>query len=209
MPFLDAPIVHTSTYHKNAEIHFLTNSQGALFVTIDTERLHIRSIESTEEDLARLASLFGDENVMDKFFTGQPITPDETRGWVDDWTTRWRENNPYSAFAIFSKDTKDFLGMAVMGLSDTPGVSQLSYLFHPRYWNKGYASETAAALVTEYAPATVQQGYALEGKPLERIVATARVDNPASFRILEKVGMLRRRHSGKIWRLCGITTHWM
>ena len=81
--------------------------------------------------------------------------------------------------------------MAVMGLSDTPGVSQLSYLFHPRYWNKGYASQTAAALVTEYAPATVQQGYALEGKPLERIVATARVDNPASFRILEKVGMQR------------------
>ena len=105
MPFLDAPIVHTSTYDKNAEIHFLTNSQGALFVTIDTERLHIRSIESTRRDLARTASL-GDENVMDKFFTGQPITPDETRRWVDDWTTRWRGNNPYSAFAIFSKDTK-------------------------------------------------------------------------------------------------------
>ena len=44
-------------------------------------------------------------------------------------------------------------------------------------------------MVKEYAPATIQEGYTLEGKPLERIVATARPDNPASGRILEKVGM--------------------
>ena len=44
-------------------------------------------------------------------------------------------------------------------------------------------------MLKEYAPATVKEGYTLEGKPLERIVATARIDNERSFQILDRLGM--------------------
>jgi RimJ/RimL family protein N-acetyltransferase len=81
------------------------------------------------------------------------------------------------------------LGHVILGHGDAPGESEIAYLFLQLHWRKGYGSETVATIVQEYAPATVREGYTIEGKPLERIVATARYDNPASNRILEKVGM--------------------
>lgn len=187
---LDAPIVHTSTYHKNAEIHFSTNSQGSLFVTIDTKRLHIRSIESTQEDVDRITSLLGDAEVMEKYHIGLPPPADKSRARIAKWLERWQHNNPYSALAVFGNETDEFLGVVVLGLNGTPGESQLSYLFHPRYWNQGYGTEAVSSLL-EYATATIEEGHTLDGKPLEKVVATSRVDNPASLRILEKVGMQR------------------
>lgn len=105
------------------------------------------------------------------------------------WAKRWQENDPYSGLAIFKKDTGDFLGHIILGHGDAAGESELAYLFNRAHWRKGYGTEAATAVVKEYAPATVQEGYTLEGKPLGRIVATARPDNPASCRILQKTGM--------------------
>ncbi len=127
---------------------------------------------------------------MGKFATGQTKTREEMRTRINDvWVKRWREHDPYTGLAVFRNDTDDFLGHVVLGHGDAPGESELAYLFNRPHWGKGYGSEAVTAVVKEYAPATVKEGYLLDGKPLERIVATARLDNPASGRILEKVGM--------------------
>lgn len=190
MALLSTSVSNTHVYHGNSEINFFTNDQNALAVTIDTERLHIKSVEPTESNYNNYAALFGDQEVMEKFATGQTKTKDEMRTRINEiWARRWRERDPYSGLAVFKNDTDDFLGHVVLGHGDAAGESELAYLFNRSYWKKGYGTEVVTAIVKEYAPATLQEGYTLEGRPLEKIVATARPDNPASVRILEKVGM--------------------
>ncbi len=189
MTHLAKALSNTHTYRGNSEINFFSDDQGGLSVTIDTDRLHIRSVEA-EADYGRYAALFGDINVMGKFATGQTKTEEEIRKRINDvWVKRWRESDPYTGLAVFQKETDDFLGHVVLGHGDVAGESELAYLFNQRHWGKGFGSEAVTAVVKEYAPATVQEGYLLGDKPLETIVATARPDNPASGRILEKVGM--------------------
>ncbi len=170
-------------------IHFFSDIETGLHVTIDTERLHMCSIESTAKNCNRLAALFGDPEVMEKFATGEPIGKSKVAQRVENWANRWRNNDPYSGFACYIGNTDEFIGCVSPGHGDSPGISEISYLFHKLQWGKGYGSEAVTAIVNEYVPATIRNGYTLENKVLEKIVATARTDNPASQRILEKCGM--------------------
>ncbi len=183
-------ISNSHYYYSNSEINFFKDDQDQLSVTIDTDRLHIRSVESTESDYEHYAALFGDKKVMEKFANGEPKTKDEMRVRINDiWVKRWHNKDPYSGLAVFKSDTDDFLGHVVLGHGDTPGESELAYLFNHNYWGKRYGTETVTTIVKEYAPATVKEGYILEGEPLKKIVATTRPDNLPSIRILQKVGM--------------------
>ena len=123
-------VSNTHTYRGNSEINFFAND--GLSVTIDTNRLHIRSVEATEADYDRYAALFGAKDVMGKFATGQTKTRDEMRTRINDiWVKRWHENDPYTGLAVFRNDTDDFLGHVVLGHGDVAGESELAYLFNP------------------------------------------------------------------------------
>jgi len=54
----------------------------------------------------------------------------------------------------------------------------LGYAFLPEFWSRGYALESASAVMS-YATATLG---------LKRIVAVTNVDNQSSIRLLEKIG---------------------
>lgn len=178
------------THHGNPKVNFFLDEHEALTVTIDTARLHIRSVEASEKDYSSYAALFGDKAVMEKFATGETKTKEQMQDRIDRiWRQRWHANDPYSALAIFKNDTDEFIGHVAIGHGDAPGQSELAYLFMQNHWDHRYGTEAVTAVVKKYAPATVQKGYKLEGKTLEKITATARHDNPFSARILERLGM--------------------
>lgn len=74
----------------------------------------------------------------------------------------------------------------------------LGYRFSQRYWNKGYATESSIGCLR----------YGFETLRLERIYAGALSENPASIRVMQKVGMQFWKHDidedGK-WTLYLIT----
>jgi ribosomal-protein-alanine N-acetyltransferase len=190
MASLSSSVSSTHIYRGDSEINFFLNEQGELSVTIDTERLHIRSVASTEADYDRYGALFGDQDAVNLFAVGATKTRAEIQARIDNvWVKRWKGNDPYAGLAIFKRDTDDFLGHVVLGHGDEAGEAEIAGLSSRVNWRKGYGSEVGRLLVNEYAPATVQEGYTIEGKPLERIAATASPSNPASCRILEKLGM--------------------
>lgn len=190
MSSLTSSVTNTHTYRGSSEVNFFLNDHKELTVTIDTDRLHIRSVEASEKDYSSYAALFGAEEVMGKYANGQTKTREEMETRIKDvWVKRWHQNDPYAGLAVFKNDTDDFLGHVVVGHGDEAGQSELAYLFMKNHWGKGFGSEAVTAVVKEYAPATLTEGYTLEGKLLERITATARPDNPASVKILEKLGM--------------------
>lgn len=180
-----------SVYQGTSKISFLTTPSHGLSVSIDTKRLHIRSVKSTEAEYIRYAKLFGDADVMRKYATGQTKSKEDMQKRIQkSWVPRWESKDPYSGLAVFKKEDGEFLGHIVLGHGDHPGESEVAYIFHKQFWGQGYGGEAVSALIQEYAPATIREGYLLDGKPLERIVTTVRPDNPASIRIAQKVGMI-------------------
>lgn len=90
---------------------------------------------------------------------------------------------------ISKKDTDEFVGHVILGHGDEPGQSELAGLSLKHHWRSGYGVQAGTAVVREYAPAIVMEGFLLDGKALERITATARTDNKGSVGCLEKYKM--------------------
>ncbi len=80
---------------------------------------------------------------------------------------------------VFTNENDQFLGWC--GLKYTPEKDEVDvgYRFLKRCWGQGYASEAARACLE----------YGFEQLGLEEIVARADLRNPASIRVMEKIGM--------------------
>ena len=176
----------------NSAVRFDMHEDGSLTTVFQTNRLHLRSVTSSESNLNDYAALFGDPEVMCKYARGVTKTKEEIAERINsEWVKRWHTNDPYSGLAVSLNATGEFLGHAMVEHGDAPGQAELAYFFKKSCWRHGYEKEAAGVLVNEYVPATIRAGYTLEGKVLEKIEATARPNNTASVRILEGLGMLR------------------
>lgn len=179
---------HSSRSHS--KIAFESDNQNGLSVTIRTKRLIIQSVQPKKKEYKRHAVLFGDKTVMKQFGLGKIKAKEQIRKKIESvWAKRWESNDPFSAMSIFLQKTDEFLGHIILDHGDKPGESELSFVLHRKYWEKGFGTEAVQAVVKEYAPAIVQKGYTIKGHPFTKVSAITRLDNLAALRILEKVGM--------------------
>ncbi len=190
----ELPYPHTYRYSESddrtTEVTFDRNSEGALRVTIETARLFMRSVEPTEEDIAAYAGMTKKKNVMKSYASGKTMSREEIEATIKNrWAKRWNENDPFSGFAVFKKDTKEFIGHVAIGHGDDPGEAQLGFLFKKKHWNQHFATEAVGAITKVYAPATLQERYTVEGKPVENITALASPTNVYSVQLLLNTGM--------------------
>ena len=134
----------------------------------------------TEADVVDLYLLNSSPNVM-KYLGGEPIlsSPDQALEVL-----RSRILPQYSLYSVgrwaaLLRDGGTFIGYC--GLKYLPETVEydLGYRFLEDYWGRGYATESARA-VLEYGRRR------LAGK---RIVGKAFLENTASIRVLEKIGM--------------------
>ncbi|MEN9654969.1 MAG: hypothetical protein RL235_1081 [Chlamydiota bacterium] len=178
-----------------ASIEFQQKEQG-LTARIVTERLEMVSIVHDEETLGLYAGLFNNKDVCQFYGTHQPWgTKAEAEAaekpWtvaekVNMWATRWQQSNPYSAFTVWNRETKAFVGHAVVGLDTEPGYAQIAGAGYPEYWQQGYGAEAMAALL-EYTAAAHASGHPINGVPLQGVRATASPENTASITILQRL----------------------
>lgn len=177
-----------------AEIGFDINNDDGLEVYIDTERLHMASVKKT--DLEAYCQLFGDKEVMQKFLYGIPLTKEEVTKRVNRQTQAWADKNPFSGFSIFEQGTDPIIGSAGLGAApvEEKNSAEMFYLLHKIKQRQGYGPELGTALVKDYAPELQKRGEMIrrpDGKKesLCFVYAVAREDNPASWNILETVGL--------------------
>src|SRR5688572_27604433 len=98
------------------------HDQNGIYATIDTNRLHLRSIN--EDDLQNCHSLYSNPTVMGKFHDGKTRTLEQTTTRVNNLAKRWINGDPFSGFAVFVKQDggrEKFAGLAVLGHGDHPG----------------------------------------------------------------------------------------
>jgi len=82
-------------------------------------------------------------------------------------------------FAVISKDDNSFLGWC--GLKYSPEIQEydIGFRFFKKYWNQGYATETAAACLD----------FGFNSFDMNEIVGRAIKINVASVKVLEKLGL--------------------
>jgi ribosomal-protein-alanine N-acetyltransferase len=90
---------------------------------------------------------------------------------------------------IKSKDSLEFVGEIGMRLSSKKySKGELHYSLLPSQWGNGFATEAVQAIIN----------FGFNELQLHRITAGTAVDNIASTKVLEKVGMTREGHCRKI-----------
>jgi ribosomal-protein-alanine N-acetyltransferase len=144
--------------------------------SVETARLVLRPF--IRADIAALAPIYGDPEVMRYMRTGHP-TPAERISFIIDYYIRYWQEHPFGLWAVERRDDGALIGQCgLFHLDNTPEV-EVAYLLARDAWGQGYAPEAAAA--------TLRYGFETAG--LDRIVAVVRPQNIASQRVLEKIGL--------------------
>lgn len=169
----------------------------ALSIYLETRRLIIRSIQQDDEHA--FIKLFADPKVVEKFGTGKPFEEKVTVKNFTVWQSRWKNQDPFSMYAITEKSSGEFVGAINLG-HVASGTADISYLIHHQFWGKGYGTEMMDAVFQSLIPRIMLRNYSLEHAPLKKVVATARIDNPVSQHMLTSVGF---REEEKIFKYEG------
>ena len=143
---------------------------------IETERIILRHF--CDADAEAVFEFSSNEEVLR--WTGEPALThiDQAQDIINGfWKTEYT-NYGYARYAVVHKHDQKVIGFA--GLKFLPELNEtdLGYRILPQYWRKG--------LTTEMARPLVKHGF--DDLGLNKIVAFAFPENPASCRVLEKTG---------------------
>jgi [ribosomal protein S5]-alanine N-acetyltransferase len=134
---------------------------------IETERLLIRPL-SPEETEGLFVQTVDPANERIDFAPERPS---------DEQVRRWMEGT----WGVFERESGELVGDCTLFFDDGHQEWELAYGFRRDRWGRGYA--------TEAGEACVQYGFEVLG--VEKIVADVDPKNPASVRVLEKLGFRR------------------
>ena len=148
-------------------------------ILLETKRLIICSPEI--KDIEQVCKLDSDPDVMRYIGKGVPRSHQETDSLYIKSMEHFQKHH-FSFGVVFEKKTGQFVGRAGINykaLDDTQPDIEIGYRLAKKYWNKGYATELASALV--------QWGF--QELKLDKLCGFTHPDNQGSRRVLEKVGM--------------------
>ncbi|MFF2619486.1 GNAT family N-acetyltransferase [Kitasatospora sp. NPDC058046] len=149
-------------------------------IRLETPRLILRRWR--EEDVAPMAAVNADPEVMRWIRDGSVRDEQQTRDGIRAWEAEW-EARGFGLFAVEIRSTGElagFTGLSVPSyLPEVLPAVEVGWRLGRAHWGWGLATEAAAAAVR----------FGFEERGLERIVSIAQVGNDASERIMTKLGM--------------------
>jgi ribosomal-protein-alanine N-acetyltransferase len=151
--------------------------------TLETERLILRPFGP--EDAADVQRLAGDRAIAE---TTLNIPHPYEDGMAEEWISSHQEmfdEDKGLTLAVTGKDGGHLIGaISLMGISRRFSRAELGYWIGKPYWNKGFCTEAGRAVLR----------YGFEELGLNRIYASHLSRNPASGRVMAKLGMT---HEGR------------
>ena len=144
---------------------------------IETERLRLRRFNPV--DAPEVKRLAGDKLIAATTLNiPHPYEDGMAESWIE---THLKEIDAgkLSNFAITLKDENQLIGAIGLHINPRFNRAELGYWVGVPYWNKGYCTEAACAVVK----------HGFEDLKLHRIFAHHIVGNDASGRVMEKIGM--------------------
>ena len=144
---------------------------------LETERLLLRGFLLS--DAPRVQALAGDQEIA-------RVTLNIPHPYADGLAESWISSHPKdfelgrsAVFAITERVTHELLGAVGLTINRHHARAELGYWIGRPFWGKGYASEAATRLLE----------YGFTELRLNRIHAAHFSENPASGRVMQKIGM--------------------
>lgn len=134
------------------------------------EAVELRTVE--EEDAGFLAELVNDPRVRSGTAMATPVSEADEREWIDSVG----DDGGVHLLVCVDGDPVGIAG--VNAPNETWGAGELGYQFVPDAWGNGYATDAARELCA----------HAFAERRLHKVYAKVYETNPASARVLEKVG---------------------
>ncbi|AKT51675.1 hypothetical protein ADJ73_10945 [Arsenicicoccus sp. oral taxon 190] len=139
---------------------------------VRTERLSLRPF--AESDFKAVRSYLSDPQVMR--YLDDPYTDKQVKRFL----TRWVGDDP-PVLALVKRGKDKVVGHVVFHRYEHPDVYEISWVLHPKYHRRGYATEIGRALLD----------HAFGRLGAHRVFATTVEGNQAACRLLHRLGMTR------------------
>jgi [ribosomal protein S5]-alanine N-acetyltransferase len=146
---------------------------------IETERLKIREFEIN--DWKAIFEYTSNQDVM-KYIPEGVFTETDAKDFV-----KKNIGEKAEKFPVLLKENLTPIGHIVFHRYFGEHTYEIGWVFHPSYYNRGFASEAAKGVLK----------YAFEELKLHRIIATCQPENIGSYRVMEKIGMRREGYFKK------------
>jgi [ribosomal protein S5]-alanine N-acetyltransferase len=145
--------------------------------TIETARLRLRPFRT--RDAPAVERLAGEHAVADTTLNiPHPYRPGMAVAWIETHGPAF-ERRELATFAIDRRDDGDLVGAISLRIRQAMGRAELGYWVGRPYWNRGYGTEGARAALD----------FAFGALGLHRVHAMHMTRNPASGRVMQKIGM--------------------
>ncbi len=144
---------------------------------LETERLTLRHL--SPDDAAFILELLNEPSFIRNIGDKGVRTEDDARRYIE---TGPRESYARFGFGLYRveiTETGEVIGMCGLLKRDSLADVDIGYAFLPRFWSKGYAFESVAAVMR----------HAREKLGIARVVAIVAPDNSDSIKVLEKLGL--------------------
>ena len=144
--------------------------------TLRTERLILRHFQAFDADTVQ--RLAGVKEVAAGTLLPHPYDLEAAAQWIAQQQESFAAGNAIT-FAIVLAEEEQLIGSIGMEIAREHQLARLSYWLGTHYWNQGYCTEAVRAVLD----------YGFTRLSLHRIYAPHFHNNPASGRVLRKVGM--------------------
>jgi RimJ/RimL family protein N-acetyltransferase len=144
--------------------------------TLTTDRLILRPFELA--DAPAVQRLAADREIAANTLLIPHPYPE---GAAEEWINGHDDASPNLIFAVTLRDAGEAMGAIGLHMEPRHERAEIGYWLGVPYWGNGYMTEAARAVV----------GYAFDGGGVNRVFAYHFTRNPASGRVLQKIGMQR------------------
>lgn len=144
---------------------------------LTTDRLVVRRM--TVADAGFMLGLLNDASWL-RFIGDRGVrTLDEARNYIQEGPVAMYDRLGYGFCIVETRASGEAIGICGLAKRDYLDSADIGFALLPQHCGLGYAHEAAAAVLR----------FATHELGLQRVVATTRVDNVASQKLLEKLGL--------------------
>ena len=153
---------------------------------LETERLILRHFNPN--DAPFILALLNEPSFLRYIGDKKVRTLDDARQYIANGPVATYKLHGFGLYQVELKDTHTPVGMCGLLKREELPHPDIGFAFLPDFWNKGFAYEAAAAVLTD----------ARERLQLDRILAIVNPDNEASIKLLEKLGFNFEQMKGDV-----------
>lgn len=147
--------------------------------TILTDRLHLRLFDKSDAETVQV--LCNNYNIYkNTLYLPYPYAINDALVWIESHQKNFEEDRFYE-FAITDRGSGKLYGAISLSNNQSFNNGEIAYWIGEEYWGNGYGTEAAQSLIE----------FAFKEKKLHKVFARYFKTNPASGRIMEKIGMVQ------------------